>query len=34
MIGKEIMRYVETTHPDMNLYNDVHHTRVRKVILQ
>lgn len=34
MIGKEIMRYVEMTRPDMNLYNDVHYTRVRKVILQ
>ena len=33
MIGKEILRYSSVLNPDINNYNDIHHTMVRKEII-
>lgn len=34
MIGKEIIRYSDEVRPDMECYNNIHHTIIKKEVLQ
>ena len=33
-IGKEIVRYTRTVYPDLNMYNDIHHTMVKREVFE